>query len=97
MKNHKVASSQIVPMFNESPKVDDPEYDAVFGERKEGQVDYKSVGWRVLVHAYCWEDRIKATIIMLKTIIALGVLAMPTVLSATGGVPGSLSMSSPSM
>jgi hypothetical protein len=32
-----------------------------------------------------------ATIIMLKTIIALGVLAMPTVLSATGGVPGSLS------
>jgi hypothetical protein len=53
MKNHKVASSQIVPMFNESPKVDDPEYDAVFGERKEGQVDYKSVGWRVLVHAYC--------------------------------------------
>ncbi|GFZ50383.1 hypothetical protein JCM24511_08140 [Saitozyma sp. JCM 24511] len=78
MKNHKDASSQIVPMSNESPKVDDPEYDAVFGERKEGQVDYKSVGW------------IKATIIMLKTIIALGVLAMPTVLSATGGVPGSL-------
>ena len=37
--------------------------------------------------------RIKATIIMLKTIIALGVLAMPTVLSATGGVPGSLSES----
>ena len=37
--------------------------------------------------------RIKACIIMLKTIIALGVLAMPTVLSATGGVPGSLSMS----
>jgi hypothetical protein len=36
--------------------------------------------------------RIKACIIMLKTIIALGVLAMPTVLSATGGVPGSLSM-----
>lgn len=36
--------------------------------------------------------RIEATIVMLKTIIALGVLAMPTVLSATGGVPGSLSM-----
>jgi hypothetical protein len=24
---------------------DDPNYDAVFGVRKEGQVDYKSVGW----------------------------------------------------
>lgn len=24
---------------------DDPNYDAVFGMRKEGQVDYKSVGW----------------------------------------------------
>ncbi|GHJ84929.1 hypothetical protein NliqN6_1331 [Naganishia liquefaciens] len=56
----------------------DPEYDAVFGKYEEGQVNYKSVGW------------IKATVIMLKTIIALGVLAMPTVLSATGGVPGSL-------
>ncbi|WWD21798.1 hypothetical protein CI109_106286 [Kwoniella shandongensis] len=58
--------------------IDNPEYDAVFGEIREGQVNYKSVGW------------IMATIIMLKTIIALGVLAMPTVLSATGGVPGSL-------
>ncbi|KAJ9092895.1 hypothetical protein QFC21_006607 [Naganishia friedmannii] len=57
----------------------DAEVDAVFGKHTEGEVDYKSVGW------------IKATVIMLKTIIALGVLAMPTVLSATGGVPGSLS------
>jgi hypothetical protein len=24
---------------------DDPNYDAVFGVKKEGQVDYKSVGW----------------------------------------------------
>ena len=24
-----------------------PEYDAVFGEYKEGQVHYKSVGWQV--------------------------------------------------
>jgi len=41
---------------------------------------------------YADKARIEATIVMLKTIIALGVLAMPTVLSATGGVPGSLSM-----
>lgn len=52
--------------------------DAVFGVRREGEVDYKAMGW------------IQATIVMLKTIIALGVLAMPTVLSATGGLPGSL-------
>lgn len=32
----------------------------------------------------------RALIIFSKQIIALGVLAMPTVLSATGGVPGSL-------
>lgn len=57
---------------------DDAGGDAVFGIRREGEVDYKSMGW------------IHATIVMLKTIIALGVLAMPTVLSATGGVPGSL-------
>jgi hypothetical protein len=44
-----------------SSEVQPDDYDAVFGERKEGQVDYKSVGW------------IQATIIMLKTIIALGV------------------------
>jgi hypothetical protein len=73
-----------------------PEYDAVFGEYKEGQVHYKSVGWYVEVTRDTIASlmtRIKATIIMLKTIIALGVLAMPTVLSATGGVPGSLSES----
>ncbi|WVR06190.1 hypothetical protein IAU60_003220 [Kwoniella sp. DSM 27419] len=58
--------------------IDNPEYDAVFGAQIEGHVNYRSVGW------------IKATIIMLKTIIALGVLAMPTVLSQTGGVPGAL-------
>ncbi|WWC62344.1 uncharacterized protein I303_104940 [Kwoniella dejecticola CBS 10117] len=58
--------------------IDDADHDAVFGVRKEGAVNYRSMGW------------IQATIVMLKTIIALGVLAMPTVLSATGGVPGSL-------
>jgi hypothetical protein len=25
--------------------IDDPEYDAVFGKREEGQVNYKSMGW----------------------------------------------------
>ena len=31
-----------------SPKFDEhPEYDAVFGEMKEGQVNYRSVGWSV--------------------------------------------------
>ncbi|WVQ81555.1 hypothetical protein IAT38_003679 [Cryptococcus sp. DSM 104549] len=70
------SEEQTVPV--KDADINDPQYDAVFGERKEGQVDYRSVGW------------IKATIIMLKTIIALGVLSMPTVLSATGGVPGSL-------
>jgi hypothetical protein len=95
----------------------DPEYDAVFGKHEEGQVDYKSVGWYVFAEEGRWllklislVLRIKATVIMLKTvrtystpippcliadlplvqIIALGVLAMPTVLSATGGVPGAL-------
>jgi hypothetical protein len=69
------------------------EYDEVFGEYKQGQVHYKSVGWWVSSNesSATLTSRIKATIIMLKTIIALGVLAMPTVLSATGGVPGSLS------
>lgn len=28
-----------------TPKFDDPEYDAVFGQRVEGRVDYRSVGW----------------------------------------------------
>jgi hypothetical protein len=27
--------------------IDDPEYDAVFGKREEGQVNYKSMGWCV--------------------------------------------------
>ncbi|WVQ96884.1 hypothetical protein IAU59_003991 [Kwoniella sp. CBS 9459] len=67
-----------VPVGEGKYDIDDAHYDAVFGAQEEGHVNYRSVGW------------IKATIIMLKTIIALGVLAMPTVLSATGGVPGAL-------
>jgi len=35
----------------------------------------------------------KATVVLLKTQIALGVLAMPTALSAVGGVSGALRMS----
>jgi hypothetical protein len=45
LKSGVDASSRVAPMSDHSSKVDDPEYDAVFGERKEGQVDYKSVGW----------------------------------------------------
>ncbi|KAK4689052.1 hypothetical protein P7C73_g1057, partial [Tremellales sp. Uapishka_1] len=75
------SNAYIVGTETHPGSVDDvinPKYDAVFGEIREGQVNYKSVGWMM------------ATVIMLKTIIALGVLAMPTVLQATGGVPGSL-------
>ncbi|WVO15296.1 hypothetical protein L204_102952 [Cryptococcus depauperatus] len=61
-----------------SPSFDDPEHDPVFGEIKDGAVNYRSVGV------------VKATILMVKLAIALGVLAMPQVLLDVGGVPGVL-------
>ncbi|ODN80901.1 hypothetical protein L202_03028 [Cryptococcus amylolentus CBS 6039] len=56
--------------------LDDPERDAVFGAMQEGGVDYRSVGLS------------KSIVLMVKLTIALGVLAMPSVLMAVGGVPG---------
>jgi hypothetical protein len=49
-KGHKVtAQSYVLDTVDGSstPKydIDDPSRDAVFGERKEGQVNYRSVGW----------------------------------------------------
>ncbi|ODN74627.1 hypothetical protein, variant 2 [Cryptococcus amylolentus CBS 6039] len=58
------------------PEFDDPERDAVFGARKEGEVDYRSVGM------------LKSIVLMVKLTIALGVLAMPQVLLEVGAVPG---------
>ncbi|AFR96003.2 neutral amino acid transporter [Cryptococcus neoformans C23] len=58
------------------PDFNDPERDAVFGEHKEGQVNYRSVGM------------LKSVVLMIKLTIALGVLAMPQVLLDVGAVPG---------
>ncbi|WVQ73763.1 hypothetical protein IAR50_003343 [Cryptococcus sp. DSM 104548] len=58
------------------PDIDDPERDAVFGAMQEGGVDYRSVGLS------------KSIVLMIKLTIALGVLAMPSVLMSVGGVPG---------
>lgn len=65
------------------PKFSDPERDAVFGEHKEGQVNYKSVGMWV----HCSprgstnsHQRLKSVVLMIKLTIALGVLAMPQAL-----------------
>ncbi|WOO82914.1 N amino acid transport system protein [Vanrija pseudolonga] len=61
-----------------SAGVYDTEVDAVFGAQGEGHVNYTSMGW------------IKTAVILTKTQIALGILAMPTALQALGGVPGTL-------
>ncbi|KGB76014.3 neutral amino acid transporter [Cryptococcus deuterogattii R265] len=58
------------------PNFSDPERDAVFGEHKEGQVDYRSVGM------------LKSIVLMIKLVLALGVLALPNVLLTVGAVPG---------
>ncbi|KAK4684283.1 hypothetical protein P7C73_g5905, partial [Tremellales sp. Uapishka_1] len=50
--------------------------DAVFGEQSDGHVKYTTMGW------------MKTAIVLLKVQIALGVLAMPTVLLTVGAVPG---------
>ncbi|WOO82923.1 N amino acid transport system protein [Vanrija pseudolonga] len=59
-------------------EMDPVDVDAVFGYQGEGHVNYTSMGW------------IKAAVILLKTQIALGVLAMPTALQSVGAVPGAL-------
>lgn len=65
------------------PDFNDPERDAVFGEHKEGQVNYRSVG--MWVHGSPkgptnFHQRLKSVVLMIKLTIALGVLAMPQVL-----------------
>ncbi|WVQ81417.1 hypothetical protein IAT38_003541 [Cryptococcus sp. DSM 104549] len=65
--------------FDESRREDgfaDPEHDAVFGERREGAIDYRTVG------------RMKSVVVLMKMTIALGVLAMPNQMLQVGGVPG---------
>ncbi|TXT10864.1 hypothetical protein VHUM_02369 [Vanrija humicola] len=58
--------------------MDAVEVDAVFGFQGEGHVHYTSMGW------------MQAAVILLKTQVGLGVLAMPSMLQMVGAVPGTL-------
>ncbi|KAL1408564.1 hypothetical protein Q8F55_005377 [Vanrija albida] len=59
-------------------EMDAVDVDAVFGFQGEGHIHYTSMGW------------VQAAIILLKTQVGLGVLAMPQMLQAIGAVPGTL-------
>lgn len=73
LSNEKITSDQLSDVpTNERVTVGDD----VFGEMREGGPNYRNVGW------------IGTAILMMKTQIGLGVLAIPTVLNALGMVPG---------
>ncbi|GAA5844696.1 hypothetical protein JCM9279_002885 [Rhodotorula babjevae] len=50
--------------------------DGVFGEQGKGTVDYRSVGW------------VSTSVLLMKSQIGLGVLAIPSVFHSLGMIPG---------